>query len=58
MEENEVDRHKLVNWRAKVVKCDAFGAPVRTHVEEALATCEKELERYAARVYSEEADAQ
>ena len=57
LEENEVDYHKLVNWLAKVVERDAFGAPARATAEAELKTCETALENYAARVYAEEADA-
>ena len=54
LEENEVDHQKLVNWLAKVVARDAFGAPGRADADDALARCGEELERYAARVYAEE----
>ena len=57
LEENEVDYHKLASWLARVVERDAFGAPERTNAEDALRNCERELERYAARVYAEESDA-
>lgn len=56
LEENEVDHQKLVNWLAKVVARDTFGAPGRAGAQTALAACEQSLERYAARVYAEEAD--
>lgn len=56
LEENEVDHQKLVNWLAKVVSRDAFGAPGRGGADTALAECEQALERYAARVYAEEPD--
>ena len=54
LEENEVDHQKLVNWLAKVVARDSFGAPGRARAEEALTACGDALERYASRVYAEE----
>lgn len=54
LEENEVDHQKLVNWLAKVVERDAFGAPGRAKAQDALRRCDEELERYATRVYAEE----
>jgi DNA-binding transcriptional regulator PaaX len=56
LEENEVDLIKLRNWLARVRDRDAFGATGRQAAEAALATCEQELESYAARVYAEEAE--
>lgn len=56
LEENEVDHVKLVNWLAKVVERDVFGAPGRTAADQALAQCAEALESYAARVYAEEPD--
>src|SRR5712691_10972715 len=56
LEENEVDLVKLRNWLARVQERDAFGAQGRQPAEAELARCEEELERYAARVYAEEAE--
>ena len=56
LEENEVDHVKLVNWLAKVSERDVLAAPGRAAALEALGRCTVELERYAARVYAEEAD--
>jgi DNA-binding transcriptional regulator PaaX len=56
LEENEVDLVKLRNWLAKVRERDAFGAQGRGAAEAELSRCEEELERYAARVYAEEAE--
>jgi DNA-binding transcriptional regulator PaaX len=56
LEENEVDLVKLRNWLARVRDRDVFGAQGRQQAEQDLATCEQELERYAARVYEEEAE--
>ena len=56
LEENEVDLIKLRNWLARVRDRDAFGAAGREPAERALASCEQELESYAARVYAEEAE--
>jgi hypothetical protein len=56
LEENEVDLVKLRNWLARVRDRDAFGAAGREPAELALASCEQELESYAARVYAEEAE--
>ena len=56
LEENEVDLVKLRNWLARVRERDAFGAQGRQPAEAELGRCEEELERYAARVYAEEAE--
>ncbi|GAA1713330.1 hypothetical protein GCM10009765_73010 [Fodinicola feengrottensis] len=56
LEENEEDLIKLRNWFAKIVDRDVFGAPGRAATAEALQTCEAALEKYAARVYVEEAE--
>jgi DNA-binding transcriptional regulator PaaX len=56
LEENEVDLVKLRNWLARVRDRDAFGAQGRQSAETELGVCEEELERYAARVYTEEAE--
>lgn len=56
LEENEVDLVKLKNWLARVRDRDVFGAKGREPAEKELATCEQELERYATRVYEEEAE--
>jgi hypothetical protein len=56
LEENEVDLVKLRNWLARVRERDAFGAQGRQPAEAELSRCEEELERYAARVYAEEAE--
>ncbi|GAB2962960.1 hypothetical protein LWP59_13285 [Amycolatopsis acidiphila] len=56
LEENEEDLTKLRNWFAKVARRDVFGAPGRSAAEDALKTCEVELEKYAGRVYAEEAE--
>jgi hypothetical protein len=39
---------------SKVVDRDVFGAPGKAATEEALQGCERALEKYANRVYSEE----
>jgi hypothetical protein len=57
LEENEVDLVKLKSWFAKVRERDAFEAPGRAPVIEALAECERALERYASEVYAREAEA-
>jgi hypothetical protein len=57
LEENEVDLVKLKNWFAKVRDRDAFEAPGRAPVIEALAECERALEAYASEVYAREAEA-
>jgi hypothetical protein len=54
LEENEVELVKLKNWYAKVRARDVFGAPNGEATLEALDACERELERYAARVYAEQ----
>ncbi|MGN6445653.1 Chromate resistance protein ChrB [Amnibacterium sp.] len=54
LEENEVDHKKLVDWFARIVERDRFGADGRSEAEAALAKCEEALEQYAARVYQEE----
>jgi len=56
LEENEVDLVKLRNWLARVRERDVFGAQGREQAERALAGCEKTLEDYAARVYTEEGE--
>ena len=56
LEENEVDLIKLRNWLARVRDRDAFGAAGRQPAQAALATCEEDLESYAARVYAEQAE--
>ncbi|HEY1914278.1 MAG TPA: Chromate resistance protein ChrB [Streptosporangiaceae bacterium] len=56
LEENEVDLVKLRNWLARVRERDVFGADGREPAEQALGTCEKVLEEYAARVYAEEVE--
>jgi DNA-binding transcriptional regulator PaaX len=56
LEENEEDLVKLRNWFGKITERDVFGAPGRAATLEAMATCEKALEEYAARVYAEEAE--
>ncbi|NYH92132.1 Chromate resistance protein ChrB [Actinopolymorpha rutila] len=56
LEENEEDLVKLRNWFAKVSGRDVFDAPGRAATVDALATCERALEEYAARVYAEEAE--
>jgi hypothetical protein len=56
LEENEVDLVKLRNWLERIKDRDAFGAEGREAAEQALAQCEKTLEEYAARVYTEEAE--
>jgi DNA-binding transcriptional regulator PaaX len=57
LEENEEDLVKLRNWFAKITERDVFGAPGRAATEKALATCERALEEYAARVFAEETEA-
>ena len=56
LEENEVDLVKLRNWLGRVRERDVFGAAGREQAEQELVRCEQELERYAARVYEEEAE--
>jgi DNA-binding transcriptional regulator PaaX len=56
LEENEVDLVKLRNWLSRVRERDVFGASGRQAAERQLGRCEEELERYAARVYAEEAE--
>ncbi|WP_432845693.1 Chromate resistance protein ChrB [Amycolatopsis sp. CA-161197] len=56
LEENEEDLTKLRNWFAKIAVRDVFGAPGRAAAEEALQTCVDALEKYASRVYDEEAE--
>jgi DNA-binding transcriptional regulator PaaX len=56
LEENEEDLNKLRNWFAKVANRDVFGAPGNATAAEALKTCEAALEKYANRVYTEEAE--
>lgn len=56
LEENEEDLLKLKNWFAKVTERDAFTAPHRSTTVDALDQCEKALEEYAARVYSENSE--
>lgn len=56
LEENEVDLVKLKNWLGRVLERDVFGAQGRDAAQSELAICEEELERYAARVYEEEAE--
>src|ERR1700754_1121808 len=56
LEENEVELVKLRNWYAKVAARDVFGAPNLAATLEALDACEQVLERYAARVYAEQAE--
>jgi hypothetical protein len=58
LEENEEDLAKLRRWLAKVTDRDVFGAPKRAATLEALETCERALEEYAARVYAEEGEGQ
>lgn len=58
LEENEEDLVKLQGWLAKVTDRDVFGAPKRATTLEALGTCERALEEYAARVYREEGEGQ
>ncbi|HZP49828.1 Chromate resistance protein ChrB [Actinocrinis sp.] len=58
LEENEEDLVKLQGWLAKVTDRDVFGAPKRSATLEALGTCERALEEYAARVYREEGEGQ
>lgn len=54
LEENEEDLVKLRNWFAKITERDVFGAPGRAATQRAIATCERALEEYAARVFAEE----
>jgi DNA-binding transcriptional regulator PaaX len=56
LEENEEDLIKLRNWFAKITDRDVLGATGRKATEDALRTCEEALEKYAARVYTEEAE--
>lgn len=56
LEENEVDLVKLRNWFARVAARDVFGSPGRQPAEQALATCARSLEDYAAKVYAVQAD--
>jgi uncharacterized protein YdbL (DUF1318 family) len=52
LEENEEDLHKLEGWFAKVVARDALGASKRQDVQDALASCARALEDFAAEVYA------
>jgi hypothetical protein len=56
LEENEEDLTKLRNWFTKIANRDVFGAPGNAAAAEALTTCEAALEKYANRVYTEEAE--
>lgn len=56
LEENDEDLTKLKNWFAKVERRDVLRATGRQAALDALATCEKTLEDYAARVYAEEGE--
>jgi DNA-binding transcriptional regulator PaaX len=56
LEENEEDLSKLQNWFAKVRDRDTLGAAGRPATTRALRVCEEALEKYAARVYVEEAE--
>src|SRR4030088_791831 len=56
LEENEEDLIKLRNWFNKVADRDVFGAPGKAATNQALRTCERALEKYANRVYAEEAE--
>lgn len=56
LEENEVELVKLRGWFAKVQDRDVFGASSAELASTALEECEQALERYAARVYTEEGD--
>jgi len=56
LEENEVDLVKLKSWLDKVRDRDAFGASGRRAAEQEIERCAEELERYAARVYAEDAE--
>jgi DNA-binding transcriptional regulator PaaX len=58
LEENEEDLIKLQGWLGKVTERDVFGAPKRAQTLEAVGTCERALEEYAARVYAEEGEGQ
>ena len=58
LEENEVDLVKLSKWLDTVKARDVFGAPGREEAEKALQRCEKSLEDYAARVFTEEGEGQ
>ena len=56
LEENEVDLVKLKTWLARVRDRDNVGAQGGAAADTEIATCEQELEHYAARVYEEEAE--
>jgi hypothetical protein len=56
LEENEEDLIKLRNWFAKVADRDVFGAPRKAATAEELSNCEQALEKYANRVFAEEAE--
>jgi hypothetical protein len=52
LEENEEDLHKLERWFAKVEARDALGAGKRQEVQDAIASCARALEGFAAEVYA------
>jgi len=56
LEENDVDLAKLKGWLEKVRSRDVFGASGLGAVIDAIESCERVLEEYAARVYAEEGE--
>jgi hypothetical protein len=56
LEENDVDLAKLRGWLERVRGRDVLGASGLAAAVESLAGCEKVLEEYAARVYTEEGE--
>jgi hypothetical protein len=56
LEENDEDLVKLRNWFAKIQARDVLGAVGSQAAREALETCERKLDEYAARVYAEEGE--
>ena len=48
--------YRVPSEPTRVRERDAFGAQGRQSAEAELSRCEEELERYAARVYAEEAE--
>ncbi|HXA33745.1 MAG TPA: Chromate resistance protein ChrB [Acidimicrobiales bacterium] len=56
LEENDVDLVKLKGWIERIRGRDVFGAAGLEATIEAFERCEKSLEDYAARVYTEEGE--
>ena len=56
LEENDEDLVKLRNWFAKIQARDVLNADGSQAAKDALGTCERKLDEYAARVYAEEGE--